>query len=243
MTRRALLTLALTAIGARAWAGGHRRLGKPARSTIHGNVASARVRRSGAQEDPWAKEIAAFAAADEATPFPAGGIVFVGSSSIRLWDLASAFPGRPALNRGFGGTQIRDSVRHVDRLVIRHTPATVVFYAGDNDLADGRTPQQVEADFAAFVGRVHATLPATRIAFIGIKPSIARWALIARVREANRLIRDFCDRDDRLGFVDVDAAMLGWDGKPRPELFVKDGLHMSPRGYEIWNMLVRPFLD
>ncbi len=63
------------------------------------------------------------------------------------------------------------------------------------------------------------------------------------MREANRLVRDFCDRDDRLGFVDVDAAMLGWDGKPRPELFLKDGLHMTPKGYEIWNMLVRPFLE
>jgi lysophospholipase L1-like esterase len=193
--------------------------------------------------DRWAEEIAKFEAADEATPFPPGGIVFVGSSSIRMWDLASAFPGLPVLNRGFGGTQILDSVRHVERLVIRHKPATVVFYAGDNDLSAGRSPQQVQADFAAFAGRVHAALPSTRIAFIGIKPSIARWALIAKVRQANRRVRDFCDRDDRLGFVDVDAAMLGWDGKPRPELFLEDGLHMTPKGYAIWNMLVRPFIE
>ena len=193
--------------------------------------------------DKWAAEIAKFEAADQATPFAPGGIVFVGSSSIRLWDVAAAFPGRRVLNRGFGGTQIIDSVNHVDRLVIRHKPATVVFYAGDNDLSAGRTPQQVEADFAAFVTKVHAALPATRIAFIGIKPSIARWALITKVREANRLVREDCDRDDRLGFVDVDAAMLGWDAKPRPELFVKDGLHMSPKGYDIWNMLVRPFIE
>jgi lysophospholipase L1-like esterase len=194
-------------------------------------------------EDRWAREIDAFVAEDAARSFPEGGIVFVGSSSIRLWDLATAFPGRPVLNRGFGGTQIGDSVRHVERLVLRHKPSTVIFYAGDNDLSAGRTPQQVQADFHAFVTKVHAVLPRTRIAFIGIKPSLARWALIAKVREANRLVRAECDRDDRLGFVDVDGPMLGWDGKPRADLFVQDGLHLSARGYALWNTLVAPFLE
>lgn len=196
-----------------------------------------------AQEDRWAKEIAAFAAADEAQPFAPGGIVFVGSSSIRLWDLATAFPGRRVLNRGFGGTQIADSVRHVDRLVLRHRPATVIFYAGDNDINAGRTPEQVRDDFRAFVQRVHAVLPQTRIAFIGIKPSLARWALVTPMRAANRLVRADCDADDRLGFVDVDGPMLGWDGKPRADLFAKDGLHLSPKGYALWNVLVAPFVD
>jgi lysophospholipase L1-like esterase len=193
--------------------------------------------------DRWAKEIAAFVADDEAHPFAPGGIVFVGSSSIRLWDLAAAFPQRRVLNRGFGGTQIADSVQHVDRLVLRHKPATVVFYAGDNDLSAGRTPAQVLADFEAFVARVHAALPATRIAFIGIKPSLARWAIVDKVREANALVRAACDRDDRLGFVDVDGPMIGWDGKPRADLFIKDGLHLSAKGYALWNVLVAPFLE
>ena len=239
MTRRLLLALTLALAGARG-------LLAQGPAVAAGPVTPKPARQepvSGAKADPWAAEIAQFEAADTVTPFAPGGIVFVGSSSIRLWDLASSFPGRRVLNRGFGGTQILDSVRHVDRLVIRHKPATVVFYAGDNDLSAGRTPQQVLADFEAFAAKVHAALPATRIAFVGIKPSIARWALIAKVREANRLVREFCDRDDRLGFVDVDAAMLGWDGKPRPDLFVKDGLHMSPKGYEIWNVLVRPFIE
>lgn len=200
-------------------------------------------RQTKADGDRWAREIAAFAADDEARPFAPGGVVFVGSSSIRLWDLGAAFPGRRLLNRGFGGTQIADSVQHVERLVLRHKPATVVLYAGDNDLSAGRTPEQVLADFEAFVARVHTALPATRIAFIGIKPSLARWAIVARVREANRLIRAVCDRDDRLGFVDVDGPMIGWDGKPRADLFVKDGLHLSAKGYALWNVLVTPFLD
>lgn len=235
MMRHLWLTLLLAAVSA-SGAAGNDRLGQAALSPTQPAAPAAAA-------DRWAKEIAAFVAQDAATPFAPGGIVFVGSSSIRMWDVAAAFPGRPVLNRGFGGTQIDDSVRHVDRLVIRHRPATVVFYAGDNDLSAGRTPQQVQADFRTFVSRVHAALPAARIAFVAIKPSLARWALIAQVREANALVRADCDRDDRLGFVDVDGPMIGWDGKPRADLFIKDGLHLSPKGYALWNVLVAPFLD
>ncbi len=194
------------------------------------------------QADPYAKEMAAFAEQDKKDP-AIGGVVFVGSSSIRLWDLATYFPNVPAINRGFGGSQMIDSVTHADLLVISHKPRTVIVYAGDNDLAGGKTPQQVSDDFKAFVTKMRAALPQTRIAYIGIKPSIQRWALIAKVRQANALIREYCDSDDRLGFIDVDNPMLGWDGKPRPDLFVSDGLHLSPKGYALWSVLVQPFLD
>lgn len=196
-----------------------------------------------AQADRWAKEMAAFEQIDKQSPPAAGGIVFVGSSSIRLWDLSRAFPGLPVVNRGFGGSQIADSVRHADLLVIRHKPRTVVFYAGDNDISDGKPPQAVADDFKAFVSKVHSALPQTRIAFIAIKPSIQRWALIAKVREANALIRTVAGADDRLAFIDVDGPMLGWNERPRKDLFVDDGLHLSAKGYDLWNALVRPFLE
>lgn len=196
-----------------------------------------------AKPDQWAAAMKAFADQDAKAAPAKGGIVFVGSSSIRLWDLGAAFPDLPAINRGFGGSQIVDSVEHVDLLVIRHAPATVVLYAGDNDLASGKTPAQVRADFDAFVSKVHAALPRARIAFVGIKPSLARWKLIDRVREANALVRAACDKDDRLGFIDVDGPMLGYDGKPRADLFVADGLHLSPKGYALWTTLTRPFVE
>lgn len=195
-----------------------------------------------AQTDKWAKEMAAFEDEDRKDP-ALGGVVFVGSSSIRLWDLKKSFPGLPALNRGFGGSEIPDSVSRADLLVIKHKPAIVIFYAGDNDIANGRTPQQVFDDYKAFVTKVHAALPATRIAFIGIKPSIQRWALIDKVRAANTLVGDYAATDERLGFIDVDGPMLGWDEKPRKDLFVADGLHMTPAGYELWTTLVRPFVE
>lgn len=193
--------------------------------------------------DRWQEAIAAFEDEDRQTPPRAGGIVFVGSSSIAAWDLARHFPGVAAVNRGCGGSQIGDAVAHLDVLVIRHRPRTVVMYAGDNDLADGKTPHQVVDDFKTFAAGVHAALPDTRVAYIGIKPSLQRWHLIAAVRETNSLIREYCDGDDRLGFVDVERAMLGWDARPRRELFVADGLHLSSRGYELWATLVRPFIE
>lgn len=195
-----------------------------------------------AQDDRWADAMAAFAEQDRVRPPQPAGIVFVGSSSIRLWDLAASFPGHAVVNRGFGGSQISDAVRHVDLLVIRHRPRTVIFYAGDNDIASGKSPETVADDFRNFVTRVHEALPGTRIAFIGIKPSIQRWKLIEAVRDANARIREYSDRDDRLGFVDVDRAMIGWNGQPRAELLVEDGLHLSAEGYDLWTVLVRPFL-
>jgi hypothetical protein len=196
-----------------------------------------------AQADRWTSEMQAFDTQDRASRPATGGVVFVGSSSIRLWDLARHFPGLPAVNRGFGGSQIEDSVRHADLLVIRHRPRVVVFYAGDNELHSGKTSRQVADDFAAFVRTIHAALPQTRIAFVGIKPSLARWGMIGKVREANALVRSSCEADPRLAFIDVDGPMIGWDGRPREDLFVADGLHLSEKGYELWTVLTRPLLQ
>jgi lysophospholipase L1-like esterase len=196
-----------------------------------------------AQTGGWVEEMAAFSAEDQDRPFAEGGILFVGSSSIRLWDLQRSFPGMAILNRGFGGSQISDSIAHVDRLILRHHPRLVVFYAGDNDIASGKAPTTVAADFRTLVRRVHEALPKARIAFIGIKPSLQRWKLIDNVRAANAQIRRFAETDERIAFIDVDGPMLGWNERPRADLFVEDGLHLSPKGYELWTALVRPFLE
>jgi len=187
------------------------------------------------QPAPFAREIGAFEKADAQAMPPRQGVLFLGSSSIRMWKtLARDFRGIPAINRGFGGSQIADSIRYAERIVIPYAPRTIVFYAGDNDLAAGKSPQQVLADFQAFAAKVHAALPATRILFVSIKPSIARWEMIERIREANALVEAYAATSDRLDFVDIASAMLGPDGRPRPELFRADGLHMTPAGYAIW---------
>ena len=192
---------------------------------------------------PFAAELTAFDQQDKANPYPPGGVVFVGSSSIRFWNLETSFPGRNYLNRGFGGSQISDSITYIELLVLRHAPRTVVFYAGDNDIASGKTPAQVAADFVTFARELHATLPATRILFLAIKASIARVNLLREMQTANRRIAEHCDSDGRLIYVDVHTPMLAARGEtPRPELLVSDGLHLSAAGYALWTQIVMQYL-
>lgn len=191
----------------------------------------------------WEQDIRAFEAVDRTNPPPKNAILFVGSSSIRLWKtLAKDFPDKPVINRGFGGSFISDSVHFADRIVLPHRPRQIVMYAGGNDINAKKTPEQVAADFRAFVEKVHATLPDTRVAYIAIAPNPARWAQVERIKVANQLIAEFCRGNPKLAFIDVFPHMLGADGQPRPEIFVADRLHMNAKGYELWTGLVRPYL-
>ncbi len=191
----------------------------------------------------WAEAIAAFAKQDEQEAPPADGVLFVGSSSIRLWDLKKSFPDLPTINRGFGGSQICDATHYADQLVVKHRPRVVVFYAGDNDIAAGKSAEQVHRDFLAFVEKVRKALPEVRIIFVSIKPSVARWKLADEIRKANALIREEASDEKMLVFVDVWGEMLGDDGLPRKELLRDDGLHLSDAGYAVWTKLLRPHLE
>ena len=195
-----------------------------------------------AQGGAWESAIAEFEARDRISPPPPGEIVFVGSSSIRLWDVQKYFPDLTIIKRGFGGSYLSDVARYAERIVIPYRPRIVVIYAGDNDIYGGATSEQVAIYFEQFVRTVRARLPDVRIVFIGIKPSLQRWGVVERMRLANALIRSHAEHDDNIAFVDVDHAMLGWDETPRPELFVPDGLHLTAHGYELWSALLRPLL-
>jgi lysophospholipase L1-like esterase len=196
-----------------------------------------------AETDKWEDDISAFEAEDLEQPPPSNAVLFVGSSSIRKWDLADFFPGLPAINRGFGGSQIADVNRYFDRVVLRYRPSTIVFYSGDNDINAGKSPETVASDFRAFVARVHAALPTTRIVVIPIKPSLKRWSQLADQEQVNAQMRAACDADPRLTYVDIGPSMLGDNGEPRPELFVADGLHLNDAGYRLWTQLVGPSLE
>ena len=189
------------------------------------------------------EEIAAFEAWDAKNATPPEPVVFVGSSSIRLWDTSERFPDLPVVNRGFGGAHISDVNHYLDETVLRYDPALVVFYAGDNDVAADKPPEQVLEDYRAFVGAVLRANPAAEIAFISIKPSLARWSMWPRMVEANEMIRAFSDGRAELHYVDLVTPMLGDDGTPRPELFVEDGLHMTSVGYDGWSDRLSAFLD
>ena len=191
----------------------------------------------------WQADIDALVAGDSAHPPPQHGVLFVGSSSIRMWTtLAADFPGVPVIDRGFGGSVIADTTHFANRIVIPCHPRLIVMYAGDNDIAEGETPQRVLVEFKAFVARVRRGLPDVAIAYISIKPSIARFAMWPRMREANRLIADWMQTQTRMSFVDVSAGMLDKSGKPRAALFRADGLHMTAAGYAVWVQALKPVL-
>ncbi|MEZ6090571.1 MAG: GDSL-type esterase/lipase family protein [Pirellulaceae bacterium] len=193
-------------------------------------------------EDRWEKEIQKFERQDQERPPVLGGDLFIGSSSVRLWDLSKSFPDRSTVNRGFGGSQIADSTKYVQRIVVPHRPSQIVMYAGDNDIAHGKDPDQVVADFQQFVNTVFGVLPETKIAFIAIKPSIKRWELWPQMKAANQGIEAICQSDPRLIFIDISQDMLEGDAKPSADLFAKDGLHLSDKGYALWNARVEATL-
>lgn len=188
--------------------------------------------------DKWEKDIAAFEAKDKTSPPPQNEIVFVGSSSIRMWKSTEAFPDLQVINRGFGGSEMADSVRYADRIILPYKPRIVVVFAGGNDINAGKSPEKVADDFKALAGKVHEALPKTKVYFISLFPNVKRRAQDDKCQKANALIEAFTKTDPRLGYIDTASKMRAADGGPRPELLRDDGLHMNEDGYKIWNEIV-----
>jgi len=200
-----------------------------------------------ASQDPafFEDEIAAFEAEDREHPPPTRPIVFVGSSSIRLWSsLAEDMAPLPVLNRGFGGSQLAHVVHFAERIVVSYRPRAVVLYAGDNDLdaSSGKSAADVVRDFQAFVSLVHGAVPDARIYYLAIKPSRMRWARWPEQAKANAEIAALCGQDPRLAFLDIATPMLATGAPPDRALFIIDGLHLSERGYALWTSVVKPRL-
>lgn len=191
----------------------------------------------------WEGEISAFERLDATNPPPRGALLFIGSSTIRLWkSLASDFPGLPVVNRGFGGSEIVDSTHFARRIVFPYAPAKIFFRAGGNDLAAGKTPEQVFADFKEFVELVRTRLPQTPIIYIGWNPTPLRWAQHEQEKTLNGLVAGYVREHPYLQYVETYDLVLGPDGQPRAELFLPDRLHFNAAGYQLLAGRVRPFV-
>lgn len=184
---------------------------------------------------PWAADIAAFKKQDSAQMPKPGGIVFTGSSSIRMWKtLATDFKGQNAINRGFGGSQISDLIRYSNELIFKYKPSKVVLYSGDNDLAAGKTPKQVVNDYSKLINLIHKKMPEVPVYIIAIKPSESRWQLIEEIKAANNGIKNLAQLNNKIIYVDIFTPMTGNDGHPKKEFFLDDQLHMNEQGYKLW---------
>lgn len=191
---------------------------------------------------PFSNEVAAFAKANAADVSAPKDVLFLGSSSIRLWDTGGSFPDKGTVNRGFGGATTRDVLHYYARLIPRAAPRSVLVYVGENDLAGGATPAQVARDVLALLKKLRADYPKARIAYLSLKPSPIRWTLWPKMAAVNMTV---AARSRVAGFdyLDVGSVLLARDGLPDASLFGPDGLHMNARGYTRWNKLVSDWLD
>jgi lysophospholipase L1-like esterase len=191
---------------------------------------------------PFSNEIEAFARADSAGPAVRDATLFLGSSSIRLWDIAGSFPDIGTVNRGFGGATTPHVLHYYKRLLPPEPPRAVIVYVGENDLAAGATPDQVARDIATLLRRLRADYPKAHIAFLSLKPSPIRWTLRPKMAAVNALVARVATAQ-RVTCLDVGRVLLAPDGLPDASLFRPDGLHMNGRGYQRWTALVDAWLD
>jgi lysophospholipase L1-like esterase len=197
-------------------------------------------------KSPGASEINEFLKSDQKQMPPTGAVLFMGSSTIKIWDtMARDFSEIPVINRGFGGSLIQESTLYVDRIAVPYKPKIIVLCAGANDLAYGnKSAQQVFQDYKDFVAKVHAALPDTRIVYLSINPTVARWKLEPQILEANHLIEEFAiennSKDEKLNFINAHPQLLTPDGKPQPSLLRSDGLHFNAAGYKVWTAMIKP---
>lgn len=191
----------------------------------------------------WNREINAFVARDRTNPPPQHGVLFIGSSTIRFWtNLPADFPGVLVINRGFGGSEIKDSTHFAGQILFPYAPKAIFFRAGGNDIADGEPPVGVFDDFKEFVTTVHARLPDTDIYFISWSPTPSRWQNHGKEARLNEMVQSYAHHTPHLIYIQADAFVLGPDGQPRPELFRADKLHFNAAGYKLLAEQVRPYV-
>ena len=196
-----------------------------------------------AQNKPFSDELKQFHEKESIAMPPKNGIVFVGSSSLRMWtDLEKTFKSYNAINRGFGGSELTNANDYIKELVLIHQPRQVVIYSGENDVASGASADQTYDRFVTFFANLRKNLPKANITFISMKLSPSRAQFSKVILEANARIKEFISKQKNAGYIDIASKMLDSKGGYRPELFQADMLHMKPAGYEIWTKEITPYL-
>jgi lysophospholipase L1-like esterase len=191
----------------------------------------------------WEKEIKAYEASDRTNPPPKHCLLFTGSSTIRKWTtLAQDFPRQPVVNRGVGGSEVVDITHFADRIVFPYEPKMIFFRCGGNDIANGKSPEQVFADFKEFVALVRTKLPDTEIVFMSWSPTIARLKNREKEQIYNQLAKEFVNQNPHMQYCEMFDLPLDSKGNVRPELFQSDKLHFNEAGNKLMAERVRPFL-
>jgi lysophospholipase L1-like esterase len=171
-------------------------------------------------------------------------VLFTGSSSIRMWNtLAQDFDPIPGINRGFGGSILPEVIHYADRIIFPYQPKLIVLYCGENDVADGATAVQVLTSFIQLDEMIRSKLPETKMIYISMKPSIARWKLWEEYSIGNEIIHEYIKTKKDRFYMDCSTVMLLKNGEPDPSIFIEDNLHMNATGYEGWTTLLKPMVE
>ncbi len=198
-----------------------------------------------AKAQPFINEIKAFKTEDSLHFPPKGAILFVGSSSLRKWtDIQTYFPSHKIINRGFGGSTLSDVIRYAEDIIFPYQPKQIIIYCGDNDFAssDTVTAEVVFSRVKQLFNLIRSKMHNENIAYISIKPSPSRASLMPKMSQANAMIKSFLSTQKNTSFIDVYHLMLAENGKPKPEIFLSDSLHMNEHGYAIWQKAIEPYL-
>lgn len=197
------------------------------------------------QKPAFWNDIQAFKKQDSTQmPLP-GQILFTGSSSFTLWkDVQNYFPGKPIVNRGFGGSTLADLIYYKEDVILPYKPKQIVIYCGENDFAasDTVTVATVVDRFKTLFGWIQSKYKNIPFAYVSMKPSPSRQHLMPKYEQANRLIKEYISKHPNTAFIDVYHAMLKPDGTPMTDIFLGDNLHMNTKGYAIWQQLMAPHL-
>ncbi|WP_020529725.1 GDSL-type esterase/lipase family protein [Flexithrix dorotheae] len=191
----------------------------------------------------WEKAIQNFEEKDAQKMPEPGKILFIGSSSITIWkDIEEYFPGKKILNRGFGGSQTSDILTFKERLILPYKPSQVVIYVGENDIAANKSPKEAAKDGKTLIKWILKHFPESSVAYISLKPSLKRWELKDKMQETNTKMSKYASKKSQVDFINIWDVMLGENGEPLPNIFLKDGLHMNENGYALWKKEIEDYL-
>lgn len=192
----------------------------------------------------WESDIAAYEAADKIHAPPSGAVEFIGSSTVARWKtIADYFPGQTILNRGFGGSEIVDATYFADRILIPYAPQKVFLISGTNDIANGRSPEEVAEDFKAFAAKVRSKLPETKIYFVSANPRPIRWAQRDKNRQCNQLIEAWCKSQKNVIYIETYDLTITKDETPIEGIWADDRLHLNEEGYKLLAERVRTYVE
>jgi hypothetical protein len=194
---------------------------------------------------PFDNEIREFKHQDSLKFSPKNGILFIGSSSIRLWDdLEQRFAGKPIIKRGVGGCELWQLVDYYTPYILfPYHPRKIFIYAGENDIAAGKSSKFVFDEFQKLYEMIGKQLPEAAIYFMSIKPSPSRAKYYGEVAKANELIKNYLANKPNSTFIDLGSVLLKSDTLlPDSSLFKADFLHLNSKGYDRWQQVLEPYV-